>query len=651
MANNRGGGAPEFYTDCKNILRRCSNVASARIFRNPVDPIKEGIPDYPDIIKNPMDFGTIKSKIERKEYKSAAEFAADMRLVFSNCELYNGKGSHVQKMGEKVQLIFEDAWRKSGLEDKLAAEPLPQKRPAQTQLPRQGDDARQEKRRRKAELQVELARVRALKAQAEEKAHILAHAPSKPKPSPPPKIHEPPPPRTMVSRHSSARHADEERGRAAFEGSDRVEGRTAKRKRDVERDASPPPAKLQTTRPPEPEGPPQEEPPEDQGESEQLAKMLEFLSHEKLFFFLEQKGVVLNKTDEKTEEGNSEMVMELDLSVLTDEQMEELRQFAAAEKLQMEREAAEAETAPATVAQAEPARPDNGAHPPAAAPAGSLSLPNGGAAAKETREGGSDASSSSSGSSSSSSSDHDGDSVDSAGGSVQGGAGLSTKVSGTTSGGAFFMKPSERKDITLTNAGAWGQLQADSGTEGQGEAGAERAAAAASEETPSHNAEEAAPPADGAGEGKVLLTEFQHFNREQQRRHEALRMQEERAAQARKDREQKLAEDAERRRLQQEEQQKAAQLQEEQAQRAREEQRAAALAEMQLDEGNDVADLEADRAMVNQFEQSMNSMGMDGSNLQRLGLNMRAMEQEPESGGGSPLANHQPPIHKEDGEL
>lgn len=79
--------------------------------------------------------------------------------------------------------------------------------------------------------------------------------------------------------------------------------------------------------------------------------MLEFLSHEKLFFFLEQKGVVLNKTDEKTEEGNSEMVMELDLSVLTDEQMEELRQFAAAEKLQMEREAAEAETAPATVAQ------------------------------------------------------------------------------------------------------------------------------------------------------------------------------------------------------------------------------------------------------------------------------------------------------------
>lgn len=57
----------------------------------------------------------------------------------------------------------------------------------------------------------------------------------------------------MHVRVDHCRHADEERGRAAFEGSDRVEGRTAKRKRDVERDASPPPAKLQTTRPPEPE--------------------------------------------------------------------------------------------------------------------------------------------------------------------------------------------------------------------------------------------------------------------------------------------------------------------------------------------------------------------------------------------------------------
>ena len=40
-----------------NSLWRCS---AAQIFHNPVDPDKLGIPDYFEIVKNPIDFGTIK---------------------------------------------------------------------------------------------------------------------------------------------------------------------------------------------------------------------------------------------------------------------------------------------------------------------------------------------------------------------------------------------------------------------------------------------------------------------------------------------------------------------------------------------------------------------------------------------------------------
>jgi hypothetical protein len=35
-------------------------IKNANIFHAPVDPIKLGIPDYFDVIKHPMDFGTIK---------------------------------------------------------------------------------------------------------------------------------------------------------------------------------------------------------------------------------------------------------------------------------------------------------------------------------------------------------------------------------------------------------------------------------------------------------------------------------------------------------------------------------------------------------------------------------------------------------------
>jgi hypothetical protein len=40
-----------------NSLWRCN---SAQIFHNPVDPDRLGIPDYFDIVKEPIDLGTIK---------------------------------------------------------------------------------------------------------------------------------------------------------------------------------------------------------------------------------------------------------------------------------------------------------------------------------------------------------------------------------------------------------------------------------------------------------------------------------------------------------------------------------------------------------------------------------------------------------------
>lgn len=50
---------------------------------------REGIPDYFLIVKHPMDLGTVQDKLKRNLYPTPDEFAADMRLVFSNCRLYN----------------------------------------------------------------------------------------------------------------------------------------------------------------------------------------------------------------------------------------------------------------------------------------------------------------------------------------------------------------------------------------------------------------------------------------------------------------------------------------------------------------------------------------------------------------------------------
>ena len=82
--------------------------AQAWIFLEPVDPTKLGIPDYFDIIKHPMDFGTIKANLNSNKYLKAQDFISDVNLVFNNCLLYNGENSHVSQMCKQVM----DEYRK-----------------------------------------------------------------------------------------------------------------------------------------------------------------------------------------------------------------------------------------------------------------------------------------------------------------------------------------------------------------------------------------------------------------------------------------------------------------------------------------------------------------------------------------------------------
>merc|ERR1712034_207961 len=69
---------------CQGIVKRLTVKKSAQPFKYPVK-----LSGYTDIIKKPMDLSTIKSKLSKKKYKSVAGFITDMRLIVSNCLLYN----------------------------------------------------------------------------------------------------------------------------------------------------------------------------------------------------------------------------------------------------------------------------------------------------------------------------------------------------------------------------------------------------------------------------------------------------------------------------------------------------------------------------------------------------------------------------------
>lgn len=45
--------------------------------------------------------------MDNREYRTAPEFAADVRLIFTNCYKYNPPDHDVVAMGKKLQDVFE----------------------------------------------------------------------------------------------------------------------------------------------------------------------------------------------------------------------------------------------------------------------------------------------------------------------------------------------------------------------------------------------------------------------------------------------------------------------------------------------------------------------------------------------------------------
>ena len=87
----------------KKILGILWKMKNCYIFHKPVDPIELGIPNYFNVIKHPMDFSTIKKKLNKTCYTNFKEFSDDMNLVFNNCYLFNGTESFYGKICSNIK--------------------------------------------------------------------------------------------------------------------------------------------------------------------------------------------------------------------------------------------------------------------------------------------------------------------------------------------------------------------------------------------------------------------------------------------------------------------------------------------------------------------------------------------------------------------
>ncbi|KAL8757590.1 MAG: hypothetical protein Q9199_002121 [Rusavskia elegans] len=94
----------------KHILKAIQNTkrsSDAKPFLTPVDVVLLNIPNYPNIVKNPMDLRTMEEKLKDDRYAFVQAVRADLDQIVENTTLFNGPDHPVTRSGHAMAKVFE----------------------------------------------------------------------------------------------------------------------------------------------------------------------------------------------------------------------------------------------------------------------------------------------------------------------------------------------------------------------------------------------------------------------------------------------------------------------------------------------------------------------------------------------------------------
>ncbi|CDW80938.1 bromodomain containing protein [Stylonychia lemnae] len=89
----------------KALIQSIEDDPNAEPFLEPVQWQELGLDDYPQIIKKPMDFSTVKKGLAKGKYNTYDELFAEIQLIWDNCKTYNVAGSDIYKLAEYMEKV------------------------------------------------------------------------------------------------------------------------------------------------------------------------------------------------------------------------------------------------------------------------------------------------------------------------------------------------------------------------------------------------------------------------------------------------------------------------------------------------------------------------------------------------------------------
>lgn len=99
-----------------DLWRECTEIVSTLLQNKNVkihfgEPVRADLyPRYYDMIKTPIDLGTIQKKLDTGYYSSVYDFRDDIRLCFENCRIFNPLNTVPRTVGDNASRLFEKQW-------------------------------------------------------------------------------------------------------------------------------------------------------------------------------------------------------------------------------------------------------------------------------------------------------------------------------------------------------------------------------------------------------------------------------------------------------------------------------------------------------------------------------------------------------------
>jgi hypothetical protein len=98
---------------CYNYLQQLKKNPNSWPFLEPVNPTRLGIPDYFDVIKEPMDLSTVEKNLKNYQYSTMNQFHVDINRIWFNSYHYNQKGSDIYKLTTEMDRFYNRITSKS----------------------------------------------------------------------------------------------------------------------------------------------------------------------------------------------------------------------------------------------------------------------------------------------------------------------------------------------------------------------------------------------------------------------------------------------------------------------------------------------------------------------------------------------------------